>query len=937
MAEDSCPDRETLKHLLLGDLPQPQLDDLRQHVVQCDRCAAVAERISGDDAFAEADPTSDGATGNEAPVAHASACEQGVSLHADTVKDDETIDFLAPPRRPDEIGRLGNYRVLEVLGVGGMGVVFRAEDIKLARQVALKTLRLAGAASRSAKERFLREARATAAIEHDNIVPIYQVGEDHGIPFIAMQFLRGESLLTRLKTEDLLDQRAVLRIAREVASGLAAAHAQKLIHRDIKPDNIWLESGTDRVKIVDFGLVHTASEDVELTHRGMVVGTPRYMSPEQSRGLHVDHRCDLFSLGCVLYQLAVGKAPFDRDSLSATLVAITEEDPEPVEQLCPGLHPQLAGLIMRLLNKDPSQRPQSATEVVQAVRDIERALSAEAAGQHPTVTVARTERPSPKASSRWSKLGVFVSAGVVVALATLAVLWAAGVFVKVETPSGTVLLEIDSTGKPVTVNIDQDRTITIKDPNDGKEIRVTVDRARKQLRLDKQGFQAVVSSFSLDAADGRRVRAKFVPKEPEDLGQEEKPQKEKPLKKTPLEQKSRIAVDARVLTVAKDGSGQFDSVSAALAKTRRGMTIRVLDDSVYDDMLSLSVPDAHADVTLEAIAGATFKATRSGTLITITVPGVHIRGFRFRAGDVSKTVLCTIGYHCAGTVVEDADFAVDPGQLVQAVSVENGLNEPGEPPVIVRNCRFTGMYVGVRLRGVATDYVNAQPCSGVMVVDNRFHSCIQAIDAEGDIRGFLIAGNQIVGARLFGIQLEQLIGQASQVVLANNTFFRSQWPFRVWDDGPRGRNIWVMNNLSLACGDHDWLFFNSGGDRNTPRGPGDVTALVKLWQFAGNYREAHRPTGSDILSKSWIPGDARDVVAPVIDVRSREPAGQDFLRPALDSPLANGAVRDEVLPLPPYVGAAAPDPNQQWDWTKTWQGMDWSKGAKNPGAPELRS
>ncbi len=259
MAEDSCPNRETLEHFLLGDLPPSQLESVRQHVVQCDLCTAVAEDISGDDAFAKADPTSDGATGSDARVTHASDREQGVSPHADTVKDDATIDFLAPPRRPDEIGRLGNYRVLEVLGVGGMGVVFRAEDIKLARQVALKTLRLAGAASRSAKERFLREARATAAIEHDNIVPIYQVGEDQGIPFIAMQFLRGESLLTRLNTEELLDQRAILRIAREVASGLAAAHAQKLIHRDIKPDNIWLESGTDRVKIVDFGLVLSGS------------------------------------------------------------------------------------------------------------------------------------------------------------------------------------------------------------------------------------------------------------------------------------------------------------------------------------------------------------------------------------------------------------------------------------------------------------------------------------------------------------------------------------------------------------------------------------------------------------------------------------------------------------------------------------------------------
>jgi serine/threonine protein kinase len=155
---------------------------------------------------------------------------------------DELTDLLAPAQGPGEIGRLGPYRVLEVVGRGGMGVVFRAEDPSLERVVALKAMLPTLAARPHAKKRFLREAKIAASIKHDHIVTIYQVGEDRGAPFLAMEFLQGEPLDRRLKREGKLPVREVLRIGREVAAGLAAAHEQNLIHRDIKPANIWLES-----------------------------------------------------------------------------------------------------------------------------------------------------------------------------------------------------------------------------------------------------------------------------------------------------------------------------------------------------------------------------------------------------------------------------------------------------------------------------------------------------------------------------------------------------------------------------------------------------------------------------------------------------------------------------------------------------------------------
>jgi hypothetical protein len=288
----------------------------------------------------------------------------------------ELYDFLAPAEGPGELGRLGSYRILRVLGAGGMGVVFQAQDVHLERMVAIKAMLPTLAVSASARQRFLREARAAAAIDHDHIVHIYQVGEDRGVPFLAMQFLRGESLEDRLRRAGRLPVNEVLRIGREIAQGLAAAHAQGLIHRDIKPANIWLETPRDpgqgaRVKILDFGLARAAAAGVHLTQSGAILGTPAYMAPEQAGGKGVDHRCDLFSLGCVLYQMSTGRLPFQAADTISTLIAVATHDPTPPVEIEPRVPPALSELIVRLLAKNPNDRPASARAVIDAIRVIE--------------------------------------------------------------------------------------------------------------------------------------------------------------------------------------------------------------------------------------------------------------------------------------------------------------------------------------------------------------------------------------------------------------------------------------------------------------------------------------------------------------------------------------------------------------------------------------
>jgi serine/threonine protein kinase len=286
----------------------------------------------------------------------------------------EQYDFLDPAEEADELGRLGPYRILDVLGTGGMGLVFLAEDPQLKRKVALKVMPPVLAVSESARRRFLREAQAAAAIAHDHIVTVHHVGEARGLPFIAMQYLKGETLDTRLQREPQLPILEVLRIGREIAAGLSAAHEQELIHRDIKPANIWLEAGSNRVKILDFGLARAAACEPQLTQVGTVAGTPAFMAPEQARNLPIDGRSDLFSLGCVLYLMVTGQQPFFGTESLAMMIAVVSDEPLPPRDVRPDAPHELSNLILRLLAKEPAERLPTARAVIETIEAVQRSL-----------------------------------------------------------------------------------------------------------------------------------------------------------------------------------------------------------------------------------------------------------------------------------------------------------------------------------------------------------------------------------------------------------------------------------------------------------------------------------------------------------------------------------------------------------------------------------
>jgi formylglycine-generating enzyme required for sulfatase activity/serine/threonine protein kinase/Leucine-rich repeat (LRR) protein len=396
-------------------------------------------------------------------------------------KDDEIdLSFLEPSARADSLGRLAHYEILEVIGRGAFGTVLKAYDEKLQRVVAIKVLAPEMAAASPARKRFLREARASAKVRHENVVRIYNV-EDEPIPYLVMEFIPGETLQKRLDDHGPLDLPDVLRIGKQIADGLAAAHAQDLIHRDVKPGNVLLDTSVDdHVKLTDFGLARTA-DDASMTQSGMIAGTPLYMAPEQALGHKLDQRADLFSFGSVLYQMLSGRPPFRARSTIAVLKRVTEDTPRPIQEIIPEVPDWMCELVGHLHAKQPDERYGSAKEVSKllaaCLADVEQGrVPSIPAPSHtaetpdaPVEKVSVKEKPQTrtvKHAARWPLLRV-AALVLIVLLAGLGISEATGVshlattVIRLATGAGTLVIETDDPGIQVTVTGDGDE-VTIR-------------------------------------------------------------------------------------------------------------------------------------------------------------------------------------------------------------------------------------------------------------------------------------------------------------------------------------------------------------------------------------------------------------------------------------------------------------------------------------------
>jgi eukaryotic-like serine/threonine-protein kinase len=278
----------------------------------------------------------------------------------------------------------GRYRIDRPLGTGGMAEVFAATDLRLGRVVALKRIPAAVVPDATARARMAREARALARVNHPNVVTVFDTVQDDGHPFLVMELVGGDTLRDALDRETRLEPGRAITIASELASGLAAAHAQGIVHRDLTPSNIFLTpSGT--VKIGDFGIARMMTE-AALTRTGEVFGSPPYVAPEQLTGATVDARADLYSVGCVLFEILSGRPPFIGDDPLALSYQHVHAEPVRIDEVVPGIAPELAGLVHRMLAKDPNDRPQTADEVRRALAHVPEAVAPA------DVTTVRLER-----------------------------------------------------------------------------------------------------------------------------------------------------------------------------------------------------------------------------------------------------------------------------------------------------------------------------------------------------------------------------------------------------------------------------------------------------------------------------------------------------------------------------------------------------------------
>jgi serine/threonine-protein kinase len=296
----------------------------------------------------------------------------------------DDADLVAPPVDAEGLFA-GRYRIVRLLGRGGMGVVYQAEDVRLKRFVALKFLAAIVSAHTQARSRFLREAQSAAAIDDPHVCTVYEAGEDQGRAYIAMAFIDGPTLRDRIAQGPLAIDEAVA-IARGVAAGLAAAHARGVVHRDIKPGNVML-AGPRIAKVTDFGLARMEGGD-QSTRTAGLAGTPAYMSPEQAQGLPTDHRTDIWSFGCVLYEMLTGRSPFSTPSGQVDVFAIVHGPPPATTAFRPDAPASLAAIIERCLQPDLRRRYQSAATLLS---DLE---AMNAGGPTPVVRVSREDVPS---------------------------------------------------------------------------------------------------------------------------------------------------------------------------------------------------------------------------------------------------------------------------------------------------------------------------------------------------------------------------------------------------------------------------------------------------------------------------------------------------------------------------------------------------------------
>ncbi|MGI9518967.1 MAG: serine/threonine-protein kinase [Pirellulaceae bacterium] len=410
--------KHDLQQLLDDCCPVEMGEQIELHLQNCDHCRQELESLAAEpDVWGKVSTMLvDDGIGDTVAFSSSDLVrnfdEEDIHISPEITAGYSIRSLLDPPSHPEMLGRLGHYEIEREIGRGGMGVVLKAHDTELNRAVAIKVMAPHLASVGAARERFAREARSAAAILHPNVIAIHGVTTESPTPWLVMPYIMGPSLEQIVSRDGPLEEKEIVRFGMQIAAGLAAAHSQGVVHRDIKPANVLIESGVGRVVITDFGLAR-AESDASMTQTGWFAGTPNFMSPEQVRGMELDHRSDLFSLGSVLYFMATGRMPFRAEMPMAVLERIRNDHPAPARRVNSSISATLSNLIEHLLAKQPEDRIQTAAEVHQLLEQYLAHLHHPDARKSPVVKTPK--RPRRAGNIQWAQVAVASAASLALA------------------------------------------------------------------------------------------------------------------------------------------------------------------------------------------------------------------------------------------------------------------------------------------------------------------------------------------------------------------------------------------------------------------------------------------------------------------------------------------------------------------------------------------
>lgn len=494
-------DRETLNDYL-HDRLDADTQEVTQHIEVCEQCQAHVERLVTDDVTWE----EVGELLRE-PIANGGEHRSDDFEFESEAKDRSSwIQFLQPSDASGSIGRFARFEVHQILGRGGMGIVMEATDTSLGRRCAVKVLAPELATSAAARKRFSREAKSAAAVVHPHVVPIQTVDEHEGLPYLVMPVVDGPSLQQRVDRDGPLSLIETVRIASQIADGLAAAHEQGLVHRDIKPANVLLENGVERVQITDFGLAR-AVDDASMTRSGVIAGTPQYMSPEQAHGDSIDHRSDLFSLGSVIHFMLSGRSPFRAETTMGVLNRIGNDQPRSLRQINPDVPEWLDAIVARLLSKDPDLRYQSSSEVAELLTAWQAHLLDPANARAPeSASQAKTLASGSGVGGRFNgKLPWFLAAGMFGFFA-----WAATVII-LQTDQGTLRIESAADANvPIVIRKGNEVVEELTVTSDGASVEVKAGEYVIEIAGEADGFEVLDQSVVIQRGETQVARVALL-------------------------------------------------------------------------------------------------------------------------------------------------------------------------------------------------------------------------------------------------------------------------------------------------------------------------------------------------------------------------------------------------------------------------------------------